>query len=264
METTISDMRSVTAIFDEAAKAERAIAWLRNIGVKDSQIRQSAAEVPEQARPATPATPPPAKRRRSFVDSFVDFMMPDDAPKGSAKGMANGGPRIVTILNVPATMQGAVTSILNDEGQVQEDRAEPEAPSSPVEARDPSPAWTGAPSVDMADANQIRGLIGACLVDGGSGHLLAAEGDGRIDLELVAALNTDFMRTWNYTVDQLELDEDTVDIDEILMTMDTQIHLFRPLEQHRSIFLYVALDKATCNLGMARLQIRHIEANLAL
>jgi predicted regulator of Ras-like GTPase activity (Roadblock/LC7/MglB family) len=110
------------------------------------------------------------------------------------------------------------------------------------------------------DANGIKGLIGACLVDSQSGEMLASEGNGNLDVDRVARLNAEFMRTWDYSVDQLSMDEP---LDEILMTLETQIHLVRPLERFRSVFLYVALDKASCNLGMARLQLRQLEANLA-
>jgi predicted regulator of Ras-like GTPase activity (Roadblock/LC7/MglB family) len=116
-------------------------------------------------------------------------------------------------------------------------------------------------NTDMTNANGIRGLIGACLVDSRSGEMLASEGPGSLDVDRAARLNASFMRTWDYSVEELRVEEP---LDEILMTLDTQIHLVRPLERHRSVFLYVALDKATCNLGMARLQLKQLETGLAL
>ena len=113
----------------------------------------------------------------------------------------------------------------------------------------------------IADARDIKGFIGACLVDSDSGLMLASEGGGRLDLNLVAALNTDFVRAKQHAVDQLGLDEK---IEDILITLDKQVHLIRPLESNRSVFVYVALDKAGSNLGMARIQLKNIEAKMML
>ncbi|TNC68537.1 roadblock/LC7 domain-containing protein [Rubellimicrobium roseum] len=115
------------------------------------------------------------------------------------------------------------------------------------------------PTTSIADAVQIKGFIGACLVDGDSGLMLASEGGGRLDLNMVAALNTDFVKAKQQAIDQLGLNQE---IEDILITLDKQIHLIRPLERQRSIFIYVALDKASANLGMARMQLKNLEANL--
>ena len=116
METTFSGTRSVTAIFDDAAKADRAVAWLLNIGIKEGQIRQADEKAPEQARPAASAAAPRAKRRGLF-DSLVDLVFPDDEGDGSTKGKAGQGPRSVTVMDLDAATYGKVVSILNDEGK---------------------------------------------------------------------------------------------------------------------------------------------------
>ena len=113
----------------------------------------------------------------------------------------------------------------------------------------------------IADARDIKGFIGACLVDSDSGLMLASEGGGKLDLNLIAALNTDFVRAKQRSVDQLGLDEK---IEDILITLDRQVHLIRPLESNRSVFVYVALDKASSNIGLARLQLKTIEERLKL
>jgi predicted regulator of Ras-like GTPase activity (Roadblock/LC7/MglB family) len=290
------DLRSVTAIFDDAAKAERAVDWLINIGVQKSQIRQAAQPGADHRPPATPAPAPAPKKRKGLMGSLVDFVLPEDGK--STNGLPGAGPRTVRVSNISGTLYDTVVTILNDEGQVQAEMpapepvrvavVEPQAPTlavpnvqaaevqaSPVQVplvQVPAAQATAvqAPAVevpafsprdsDLSEASNIPGLIGACLVDSDSGRMLASEGNGKIDLGLVAALNTKFMRTWDYTVEQLALEEP---LDEILMTLEKQIHLFRPLEKYRSILLYVALDKATCNLGMARIQLKTLEANLA-
>jgi hypothetical protein len=46
--------------------------------------------------------------------------------------------------------------------------------------------------------------------------------------------------------------------------MGKQLHFIRPLEKAPGVFLYVALDKKTANLGMARMQVRKIESGLSM
>lgn len=117
------------------------------------------------------------------------------------------------------------------------------------------------PSTSIADASRIGGFIGACLVDGDSGLMLASEGGGKLDLNLVAALNTNFVKAKQNAINELGLNQH---IEDILITLEKQVHLIRPLEQNRSMFVYVALDKANANLGMARIQLKNLEANLQL
>jgi predicted regulator of Ras-like GTPase activity (Roadblock/LC7/MglB family) len=114
-------------------------------------------------------------------------------------------------------------------------------------------------SSSISTAAQISGFIGACLVDGDSGLMLASEGGGRLDLNMVAALNTDFVKAKQNAIDLLGLNQN---IEDILITLDKQIHLIRPLEANRSIFIYVALDKDKANLGMARIQLRKLESTM--
>lgn len=116
-------------------------------------------------------------------------------------------------------------------------------------------------SISISDASKINGFIGACVVDGDSGLMLASEGGGRLDLNMVAALNTDFVKAKQNAIDQLGLDQH---IEDILITLDHQIHLIRPVEQNRSLFIYVALDKSKANLGMARIQLKSIESKMSL
>ena len=113
----------------------------------------------------------------------------------------------------------------------------------------------------IAEASSIKGFIGACLVDSDSGLMLASVGGGKLDLDLVAALNTEFVKAQQNAVDEFGLGEK---IQDILVTLDRQVHLIRPLDSNRSVFVYLALDKDSSNLGMARLQLKKIEASLQL
>jgi predicted regulator of Ras-like GTPase activity (Roadblock/LC7/MglB family) len=235
METTPDGARTLTAVYDDAAKAERAVAWLRNIGVQDSQIRQS---VDATARPASAPqapSPPPAKRRRGFMDSFVDFIFPEGGSDQKAGG------RLVTVTDIAPDLYDKVVAILNDEGKIK------------LESR----------KADISGTSGIKGFIGACLVDSDSGLMLASQGgeDGKLNFDLVAALNSETVKAKQTAVQALGLNQH---IEDILITLDKQVHLIRPLERNRSVFVYVALDKATSNLGMARLQLKSLESGMAI
>ena len=91
--------------------------------------------------------------------------------------------------------------------------------------------------------------------------MLASEGGGRLDMNMVAALNTDFVKAKQNAINELGLNQG---IEDILITLEKQVHLIRPLDKNPSMFIYVALDKANSNLGMARLQLKNIEANLKI
>lgn len=90
------------------------------------------------------------------------------------------------------------------------------------------------PITTISDASKINGFIGACVVDGDSGLMLASEGGGKLDLNLVAALNTDFVKAKQNAIDQLGLNQN---IEDILITLDEQIHLIRPMDYNRSMFI---------------------------
>ena len=107
----------------------------------------------------------------------------------------------------------------------------------------------------------IGGFIGACLVDSESGLMLASEGGGKLDLEAAAALNTQVVKAKLQAMETLGLEDH---IDDILITLGKQIHLIRHLEATPTTFLYVALEKKGANLGMARMQVKKIEASLSM
>ena len=115
----------------------------------------------------------------------------------------------------------------------------------------------------IAETAEIHGFIGACLVDTESGMMLDAVGGGKgkLDLEAAAAMNTTFIRAKREAMEVLQLD---TNIEDILITLGTQIHLIRPLERDQSKFIYVALDRKNANLGMARLQLKRIEEKVAV
>lgn len=115
-------------------------------------------------------------------------------------------------------------------------------------------------STNIKSLNDIEGFIGGCLVDADSGLMLASEdGTGQLDLETAGAANMEIVRAKNAAMKSLGLDDH---IEDILISLGSQYHLIRPLAANPDIFIYVALDRKTSNLGMARLSVKKLEGTI--
>lgn len=108
----------------------------------------------------------------------------------------------------------------------------------------------------------LDGALAAALVDWESGLTLGTIGGGNgFDIELAASGNTSVVKAKMRVMRELGIPGA---IEDILITLDTQYHLIRPLVRHPSLFLYVAIDKSRGNLGLARHRTRSIEEGLKL
>ncbi len=120
------------------------------------------------------------------------------------------------------------------------------------------------PDLDTAlkEVMAIEGAIGVALVDYTSGMTLGTRGGSNdLDMAVAAAGNTDVVRAKLRALEMLKITEP---IEDILITLDTQYHVIRPLSGrgNERLFLYVALAKSRANLALARHQIRRVEENL--
>ncbi|MEV4345246.1 hypothetical protein AB0J83_12285 [Actinoplanes sp. NPDC049596] len=114
----------------------------------------------------------------------------------------------------------------------------------------------------LKEAMTIEGAIGVALVDYTSGLTLGVMGGGlNMDMNVAAAGNTDVVRAKVRTLEMLGLADS---IEDVLITLDSQYHLIRLLHGrgNEAFFLYLALNKSRANLGLARHQLRKIEADL--
>lgn len=116
-------------------------------------------------------------------------------------------------------------------------------------------------SMDITKLTEIKGFIGACMVDSETGLMLASEGGGKLDLEAAGAANMEVVRAKLAAIETLGLNDS---IEDILITLGKQFHLIRPLAKNPNIFIYVALDKKGANLGLARIQVKAVEGGLSL
>lgn len=109
---------------------------------------------------------------------------------------------------------------------------------------------------------ELDGAIGACLVDSDSGMMLGSVGgNGRINMELAAAGNTEVVRAKRKTMKALQISDE---IEDMLITLQQQYHLIRPLRSNGALFVYLVLDKDKGNLAMARHQLGNIEKSMVV
>src|SRR5215813_8872582 len=107
----------------------------------------------------------------------------------------------------------------------------------------------------LARIMETDGALACCVVDSGSGMVLGSTGNG-VDIEMAAAGNTEVLRAQRKTIKLLGLSDS---IEDILITMGRQYHVFRPITGKDALFVYVILDKQRANLAMARLKVSEIE-----
>lgn len=109
---------------------------------------------------------------------------------------------------------------------------------------------------------EIEGALAVALVDMDSGMALATAGGTKgLDLEVAAAGNTNVLKAKHEVMQELGIKGE---IEDMLITLDDQIHLIRPntTASGKGLFMYLALSKAKANLAMARHKLRNIEKDL--
>lgn len=114
----------------------------------------------------------------------------------------------------------------------------------------------------LEEAMKIDGAIAAALADWDSGLCLGTAGGGpRLNIEIAAAGNCQVVKAKMATMNELGIKGA---IQDILITLDDQIHLIRPLRRGENLFLYLAIDKVKGNLGLARHRLQKLEAELVV
>jgi hypothetical protein len=113
----------------------------------------------------------------------------------------------------------------------------------------------------LEDLMDIDGAIGAAIVDYENGMTLGTIGGRSLDMELAGAGNTEVVRSKKNIIHDLGLDEE---IEDILISLNSQYHLLRMCENHENVFIYLAIDRSEGNLGLARRSIDGIDERLEL
>jgi hypothetical protein len=114
----------------------------------------------------------------------------------------------------------------------------------------------------LEEGMEIEGAIAVALVDWDNGFTLGTHGgDHRLNIEAAASSNCAVVRAAKQASILLNLEGALTDI---LITLDLQIHIIKPLRRYPDLFYYLAFDRSLGNLGFARLRIDTIEAALVL
>lgn len=110
----------------------------------------------------------------------------------------------------------------------------------------------------LASLLTIDGARCVSLVDSSSGMVLGQDGSG-VDMDLAAAGNSEVVKAKMATMKSLGIKGE---IEDILITLDTQYHIIRPMVHQKGLFLYIVLDKEKANLALARRKVQNVEQEL--
>lgn len=112
----------------------------------------------------------------------------------------------------------------------------------------------------LQELMDVDGAMGCCIVDYMSGMVLGMAGGG-VDLELAAAGNSQVVKAKVATMQSLGIKGE---IDDMLITLSSQIHIIRPTAGHEDLFIYLVLDKTKSNLALARRKVQSVEKALSV
>ena len=113
----------------------------------------------------------------------------------------------------------------------------------------------------LQEIMDIDGAVGAAVVDYENGMTLGTIGGRNLDMELAGAGNTEMVRSKKNIIHDLGLDQE---IEDILISLDSQYHLVRMCKHHEDVFIYLIIDRGEGNLGLARRSIDKIDERLEL
>jgi hypothetical protein len=113
--------------------------------------------------------------------------------------------------------------------------------------------------LDLSGLHDIPGFLGACIVDSRSGVTLSSIAFGEIDMDRAGMVNSDLVKATQREMVSLGVDDS---VEDILISLGNQYHLIRPVTQNPDVFVYVAVDRLTSNLAVARSQVRVVESSL--
>lgn len=114
-------------------------------------------------------------------------------------------------------------------------------------------------AADISRIIEIDGFIAGCLVDADTGLMLTSQGGGGADLEIVCQSNA---RVLAATVEANQAQGITEPVEDVIISTGAHVQIIRPLSKGEGLFLFVAVDLSKTKLGVARLQVAAIEAEL--
>lgn len=137
-----------------------------------------------------------------------------------------------------------------------------EAPAAPAIAEAPAATEVNHPSLDAAleKLMSFDGALGVAIVDSESGMVLAKAGSG-VDIDLSAAGASTILRARLASTRALGSNEK---IDDVLISLTSQVQIIHPLPNKPSIFTYLIGDKSRSSLAMARYKAAEADLQIQL
>ena len=210
------------------------------------EVRRQAEKAEEEVRPRSVQYPDVRLRPAQYPEPLPEDAHEDEAADARGDGAADGREDGAADAAVEEVRRGASTS-----PGVRMDREKDRDKDRMANVQD-----------GLRKVVDIDGAIGAALVDVNDALTLATAGGGEgeaFNIEAASTANLDVIRAKLDVLERLGLDDS---IEDILITLGRQYHLIRPLERNSAgLFLYVVLDRERGNLGLARHQLKRIEAD---
>jgi len=113
---------------------------------------------------------------------------------------------------------------------------------------------------DLEKLLAFDGAMCVALVDSDSGMVLGQAGSG-VDMERAAAGASMILRARRSTIKALSMPDD---IDDLLITLTSQLQIIRPLTRKPTIFIYLIVDKTKASLAMARYKVTEADEQITL
>jgi|AP45_3_1055517.scaffolds.fasta_scaffold86889_2 hypothetical protein len=114
----------------------------------------------------------------------------------------------------------------------------------------------------LEELGALEGFIAGAIAHSENGRAMGVLGGAAsFDIETAVRANTRVIRAKRETVELLGLGQS---IQDILITLDHQYHLMRPVAQNPRLFIYLALSSADANLAIARFKLAEIATTLEL
>jgi hypothetical protein len=129
------------------------------------------------------------------------------------------------------------------------------AAAAPASANEPASL-----NKDLEKLLAFDGAMSVGLVDSDSGMVLGKAGSG-IDMDRAAASASMILRARRSTIKALSMPDD---IDDLLITLSTQLHIIRPMTRKPTIFIYLIVDKTKASLAMARYKVTEADEAITI
>lgn len=109
---------------------------------------------------------------------------------------------------------------------------------------------------------KMEGAMAAAVVDSNTGFMLGAiSKSSTIDLEYASASNTELYHAKQRIMKSLGIKEQ---IEDFLITLETQYHILLPVQHLDGIFIYFVLSKDKGTLALARRRLKDISTQMAI